>query len=113
MMGSFNQLFPADAPNDPKTFRQEFDLLKQVNPNGEIIARICMMGYTRAKYGNLWSVFNMMAANLTAKEAEYIIDKVNNRETQCKAKKSTTVSQESVAMRLFFEYSPLNFLMSN
>jgi len=38
-----------------------------------------MMGYICANYGNLWSVFNVMAASLTAKEAEYIINKETTR----------------------------------
>ena len=73
--GLFNQLFPADAPNDPQTIRQAFNLLKQVMPNGDNMERLCMIGYTRANYGNLYSLFHLMVANLSDKETEYIIDK--------------------------------------
>jgi len=69
--GLFNQLFPADAPNNPQTLRQAFNLLQQVMPNGKNMARICMIGYTRANYGNLWSLFNLMAAHFSDKKAEY------------------------------------------
>jgi len=52
--GLFNQLFSADARNDAQIICQDFNLLKQVIPNREDMARICMIRCTRANYGNLY-----------------------------------------------------------
>ena len=86
--GLFNQLFPAYAGNDAQTIRQDFNLLKQVMPNGENMARLCMIGYTRANYGNLCSLFNLMVAHLSDKEAEYMIDKETTGKLNAKPRNS-------------------------
>ena len=39
--GLFNKLFPPYAGNDASTIRQDFNLLKQVMPNGENMTRLC------------------------------------------------------------------------
>ena len=77
--GLFNKLFPPYAGNDAQTIRQDFNLLKQVMPNGENMARLCMIGYTRSNYGNLYCLFELIVAHLSDKEAEYIIDKETTR----------------------------------
>jgi len=78
--GLLNQLFPAYAGNDTQT--------KQVMPNGENMARLCMIGYTCANYGNLYSLFHLMVANLSDKETEYIIDKETTGKLNAKPQNS-------------------------
>jgi len=89
--GLFSQLFPADAPPDHATLAWEFNLLKQVIPNGEHISILCMIGYTRTNYGNLWSVFKMLVAKLTPKEAELIMDRETTGKLKANAKPRTSL----------------------
>ena len=86
--GLFNKLFPPYAGNDIQTIRQDFDLLKEVMPNGENMARFCMIGYTRSNYGNLYCLFKFVCANLSDKEAEYIIDKETTGKLNAKPQNS-------------------------
>jgi len=86
--GLFNQLFPAEAGNDAQTFRQDFYLFKQVMPNVENMARLCMIGHTRVNYGNLYSLFNLMVANLSDKESEYLLDKETTGKLNAKPRNS-------------------------
>ena len=86
--GLFNKLFPPYAGNDASTIRQDFNLLKQVMPNGENMARLCMIGYTRSNYGNLYCLVRCVFANLSDKEAEYILDKETTGKLNAKPRNS-------------------------
>ena len=86
--GLFNKLFPPYASSDAATIRQDFNLLKQVMPNGENMARLCMIGYTRSNYGNLYCLVRCVFANLSAKEAEYILDKETTGKLNAKPRNS-------------------------
>ena len=76
------------AGNDASTIRQDFNLLKQVMPNGENMARLCMIGYTRSNYGNLYCLVRLVFANLSAKEAEYILNKETTGKLNAKPRNS-------------------------
>ena len=86
--GLFNKLFPPYAGNDAATIRQDFNLLKQVMPNGENMARLCMIGYTRSNYGNLYCLVRRVFANLSVKEAEYILNKETTNKLNAKPRNS-------------------------
>ena len=105
--GLFNQLFPPDAGNDAQTLRQDFNLLKQVMPNGENMARLCMIGYTRSNYGNLYCLFKLIVANLSDREAEYIIDKETTGKLNAKPQNSQQYLKtvlDDISGELFYSF---------
>ena len=103
--GLFNKLFPPYAGNDAQTIRQDFNLLKQVMPNGENMARLCMIGYTRSNYGNLYCLVKFVFANLSDKEAEYILDKETTGKLNAKPRNSQQYLKtvlDDIAGELFY-----------